>query len=141
MQVEELMVKDPFTITSNDSVYDAVKLMNKHKIGCLLIVDYGKTVGILTERDIMKRIVEKEKHPKETMISEVMTKQVVVGEPTMEVTEAAKLMFENKVKKLPIVEDNQLVGLVTLTDIARTTWVDENTISLVDKLSNMHFVK
>ena len=134
------MVKNVITLQIDASAYDAVKLMNKNGIGCLVVVDNGKILGILTERDLLERVLEKCKNPKETGVSEIMTRQVIVGKPDMQLVEATRLMFENKVKKLPIVKGNQLVGLVTLTDIARVTSVDEKTIELVEALSNMHMI-
>ncbi len=134
------MVKNVITLQTGASAYEAVKLMNKNGIGCLVAVDNGKILGILTERDLLERVLEKCRNPKETDVSEIMTRQVIVGKPDMQLVEATKLMFENKVKKLPIVKGNQLVGLVTLTDIARVTSVDEKTIELVEALSNMHMI-
>ena len=119
MKIEEIMVKNIITLQRDISAYDAVKIMNKNKIGCLLVVNNDKIVGILTERDMLERVLEKCKNPKETKVSEIMTGNVMVGKPDMELAEAAKLLFEKKLKKLPIVEGNRLVGLVTLTDIAR----------------------
>ncbi len=141
MKIEKIMVKDVVTVPSDTLVYESVKLMNKNRIGCLLVVDHDEVNGILTERDILKRVVERGKNPRETRISEVMTKHVVVGDPYMELTDATKLMFEKKVKKLPVVEDGQLVGLVTLTDIARVTSVDRETMELIENLSNLHIIK
>lgn len=135
------MVKDVITLQTDASAYDAVKLMNKNRIGCLVALDNGKIVGILTERDLLERVLEKCKNPKETRVSEIMTRQVIVGKPDMQLVEATKLMFENKVKKLPIVEGNRLAGLVTLTDIARATSVDKKTLELIEALSNMHMIK
>ena len=138
MKIGKLMVEDVIGVPSNASVHEAVKLMNKNKIGCLLVVDYGKISGIFTERDVLERIVEEGKNPRETKVSEIMTKHVTVGNPNMELVDATKLMFEKKVKKLPIVEDGELVGLVTLTDIARVTSVDKETMELIKALSNLH---
>jgi CBS domain-containing protein len=70
-----------------------------------------------------------------------MTEQVIVGKPEMELSEATRLMFENRVKKLPITERKQLVGIVTLTDIARSISMDKKTIELITKLSNMHLLQ
>jgi len=134
------MVKDVITLRTDASAYDAVKLMNKNRIGCLVALDNGKIVGILTERDLLERVLEKCKNPKETRVSEIMTRQVIVGKPDMQLVEATRLMFENKVKKLPIVEGNRLAGLVTLTDIARATSVDKKTLELIEALSNMHMI-
>ncbi len=140
MKIEKIMIKDVITLQPDTSAHDAVKLMNENRIGCLLVVYSDKIVGILTERDMLERVLEKCKDPKETKVSEIMTKQVIVGKPDMQLVEATRLMFENKVKKLPIVEGNRLVGLVTLTDIARATSVDKKTIELIEKLSNMHSI-
>jgi CBS domain-containing protein len=136
----DLMVKKVTTLQAHASVYEAVKLMNKNKIGSLVIVRNGETVGILTERDLLRRVLEKCKNPKETHVFEAMTSHIITGTPDMEITEATNLMFKNKIKKLPIVEGNKLVGMVTLTDIARATSVDEETIELVEKLSNLHIL-
>jgi len=116
MKIRELMVENIISVPSNASVHEAVRLMDKNKIGCLLVVDCIS--GILTERDVLERIVEKGKNPKETKVSDIMTKHVTVGTPDMELVDAMQLMFEKNVKKLPIVEGSKLVGLVTMTDIA-----------------------
>ena len=138
MKIEKLMIKSVITLPADASAYDAVKLLNKNKIGCLVVVYNGEIVGILTERDLLERVLEKCRNPKETRVSQIMTKHVIVGKPDMELSEATRLMFENRVKKLPIIEGNRLVGIVTLTDIARATSMDKETIELIEKLSNMH---
>lgn len=140
VKIRSLMVKKVFTLQAHATVHEAVKLMNKNKIGSLIIVRNGETVGILTERDLLERVLEKCKDPKETHVFEAMTSHVITGNPNMEIHEASTLMFENKIKKLPIIEGNKLVGMVTLTDIARATSVNEETIELVEKLSNMHIL-
>ena len=132
------MIRSVITMSPDASAYEAVKISNKNKIGCLVVVDNNQIVGILTERDLLERVLEKCRNPKETKISEIMTRHVVMGKPDMELSEATRLMFENKVKKLPIIDGNRLVGIVTLTDIARATSMDKETIGLLEKLSNMH---
>ena len=138
MIIENLMIRSVVTLPSCASVYEAVKLMNKNKIGCLVVVYNGEIVGILTERDLLERVLEKCRDPKEIAVSQIMTEHVIVGKPNMELSEATRIMFENGVKKLPIVKGNNLVGIVTLTDIARATSTDKETVELIRKLSNMH---
>jgi CBS domain-containing protein len=138
MKIEDLMIRSVITVSPDASAYEAVRISNKNKIGCLVVVDNSQIVGILTERDLLERVLEKCRNPKETKISEIMTRHVVMGKPDMELSEATRLMFENTVKKLPIIDGNRLVGIVTLTDIARATSMDKETIELVEKLSNMH---
>jgi len=132
MKIEEAMIKNVITLQRDVSAYDAVKLMNENRIGCLVVLQYGQVAGIITERDMLERVLEKCKNPKETKVTEIMTKPVIVGKPEMQLAEAAKLMFEKKVKKLPIVEGNRLVGLVTLTDLARVASLDKKTMELIE---------
>jgi CBS domain-containing protein len=141
MKVKELMVKDVITLQNDTSALEATRLLNKHKIGCLVVVSDGDIEGILTDRDLLERVLEKCRRPEETKISEIMTKDVIVGKPDMEIGEATRIMIKNKVKKLPIVEKSQLVGIVTVTDIAHVTDVDKKTMELVDALSNMHMLQ
>jgi CBS domain-containing protein len=140
MKIKRLMIRDVVTVQADDSAHDAVKLMNENRIGCLVTTYNDKIYGILTERDLLERVLEKCKNPKETMVSEIMTSGVIVGDPDMHLDDATRLMFENKVKKLPIVKGSRLVGLVTLTDIARATSVDKKTVELYEKLSNIHTI-
>ena len=119
LKVEDIMVKEVITIDEKATVKDAADVMNKFEIGCLLVTREGKAVGIITERDLLKRVVSQVKHPRRTKVEGVMSKPLIVVEPTMELEEAAKLMFRLKIKKLPVVKGGQLIGLVTLTDLAR----------------------
>jgi CBS domain-containing protein len=141
MKVKELMVKNVITLRTDTSALEATKLLNKNKIGCLVVVRDDDIEGILTERDLLERVVEKCRNPKETKVSEIMTKDVIVGQPDMDISEATRIMIKNKVKKLPIIEKNHLVGIVTVTDIACATDIDKRTMELVDALSNMHVLQ
>ena len=93
--------------------------MNKFEIGCLIAVEKGKAMGIITERDLLKRVVAKAKDATKTKVKEIMTSPLVVVEPNMDLEEAVKMMFQMKIKKLAVVDEKKLVGLVSLTDIAR----------------------
>jgi len=119
LKVEDVMVKEVVTIDDNVTVKEAADVMNKFEIGCLIAIRKGKAMGILTERDILKRIVADGKDAARTRVKEVMTSPLVVAEPGMDLGEAVKLMFQMKIKKLPVVDGKRLVGLVSLTDIAR----------------------
>jgi CBS domain-containing protein len=119
LKVEDLMIKDVITVDANLTVKEAAQIMNKFEIGCLLAVRNGKAIGIITERDLLKRIVAESRSATKTKVKEVMSTPLIVVEPDMELEDAAKLMFEMKIKKLPVVEGKRLVGLITLTDIAR----------------------
>ena len=135
------MIRNVITLQRDATVHEAVQLLNKHKIGCLVIVsNNGEIAGIITERDLLERVLESCKNPKQTRVSEIMTRNVITGTPDMDVLEATRLMFKLKVKKLPVTEGSKLVGIVTLTDIARATSIDQKTIELIEQLSNMHII-
>jgi len=112
------MVKDVITVAPRESIKRAAELMNKNEIGCLIVVEDGKPVGIVTERDMLNRVLILKKKIEKIEVCDVMTKSLVSGKPDMEIKSALRLMFKHGVKKLPIIEENHLVGLVTLTDLA-----------------------
>lgn len=120
LKLNEIMVKRVITVEAGAAVKTAVELMNKHEIGCLIVVERGKPVGIVTERDILKRAIPKPADPEKTKVSRIMSKPLFVGKPQMDISKALKIMFKQKIKKLPVVEDGRLVGLVTLTDVIRS---------------------
>lgn len=140
MKVKEIMVTDVVTVDSRAHVDKAVKIMKKKGIGCLLVADNGETKGIVTEKDLLEKVLERGKDPRKVRISDVMSKHVVTGTPEMEVHEAANLMFKKRIKKLPITKEKRIVGLVTLTNIAQTVGVDSELIDMVEKLSNMRAI-
>jgi CBS domain-containing protein len=119
VKIEELMIKKVVTVKASEKVIDAVKLMNKHEIGCLVVVNDGKPVGILTERDMLKRVLAKSKDPRKIKVGQVMSVPLMAVKPQCNIEDAAALMFKMEIKKLPVVKDGQLLGLVTLTDLVR----------------------
>jgi CBS domain-containing protein len=119
LKVEDIMVKEVITVDERSTVKEAADIMNRFEIGCLIVTKEGKAMGILTERDLLKRVVSQGRSPKRTRVQTVTSKPLIVVEPDMDLEEAAKLMFRLKIKKLPVVDEGQLRGLVTLTDLAR----------------------
>ena len=119
LKVKDVMVTDLVTIKADVSVKKAVKVMNDFEIGCLIVVEKGQAIGIVTERDILKRVVAEGRDPEKTLVGEVMSKPLIVTSPETSLEEAIESMFKHKIKKLPVVEGGKLVGLVTFTDIAR----------------------
>jgi CBS domain-containing protein len=119
LRVEDVMVKEVITIDEELTVKEAAEIMNKFEIGCVIAVRRGKAMGILTERDMLKRVVAQGRDASKTRVKDAMTSPLVIAEPGMDLGEAVKLMFQMKIKKLPVVDGKRLVGLVSLTDIAR----------------------
>jgi len=120
LKVEDMMVRNVITIESDSSVKQAAEGMSKHEIGCLIVCRKGDAVGIVTERDLLKRVVAKAKDVKTTRVKEIMSSPLTTVKPATEVEEAVKLMFQTKIKKLPVINERKRpIGLVTSTDIAR----------------------
>jgi CBS domain-containing protein len=120
LKLEKIMVKDMVTVKTDVTAKRAVEVMNEHEIGCLVVVNSGKPVGIVTERDMLKRIIHELREPENTSVMDIMSKPLIAAAPKMSAGDAAKLMFKRKIKKLPVVENGRLVGLVTLTDLVRS---------------------
>jgi CBS domain-containing protein len=134
MEVEDIMVSKVITIDANATVKEAARLMNRHEIGSLIALQKGQVVGIMTERDLLKKVVEQSKNPAKTKVHEIMSKRLFVGTPNMEIPDAVRLMLQKKIKKLPIVVEGKIVGLVTLTDVARTTRIEPQMIGVIKEL-------
>jgi len=133
MKVEDVMIDKVITVKDDETVKRAVDIMNKHEIGCLVVEKNGSAVGILTERDLMKRVLAKCKDPKKVKVCDIMTQPLMYVSPKTDVEQAAKIMFKLKIKKLPVIEESRLVGLVTVTDIARSS---EKTVRMLKEIFN-----
>jgi signal-transduction protein with cAMP-binding, CBS, and nucleotidyltransferase domain len=120
-----MMIENVRTARLDDTVQDIAVLMNKYQIGCVIIVDEEQPVGIVTERDIMKRVVSKGIAPKKLKVVDVMSKPLITASPFTSTGDAAKVMLKWNIKKLPVAEEGRLVGVVTLTDLLRVEGVIE----------------
>lgn len=119
LKVIDVMIEAVITVEEDATVKKAADIMNKHEIGCLIVTKREKAVGIVTERDMLARVLAESRNPEKTKVKDIMSRPLVVANPDMDIDEAAKLMFKMKLKKLPVVSNGKLVGLVTLTDLAR----------------------
>ena len=117
MIVKEIMQTDVVKVPADTNIQEAAKMMGEKKIGCLLVVDEHKLLGIVTEDDIIKKVVGEGKPPKETNVEDIMVSEVVHISPEMTIEDAAELMTNKNIKKLPIVEDKKLLGIITATDM------------------------
>jgi CBS domain-containing protein len=124
-KLRKIMVENVFTAKPDDSVGQVAELMNKHEIGCVIIVDDGKPVGVVTERDMIKRVICRSKGSEKEKVAQIMSKPLIEASPEMLAGDATKLMLERNIKKLPLVENGKLLGLVTLTDLIRSEGVVE----------------
>jgi CBS domain-containing protein len=119
LKVEDVMTTEVITIDENATVKEAADVMDQNEISCLIAIRKGKAIGIITERDLLKRVIVDDKNTKKTKVGEVMSSPLEVVAFGTNLEKAVRLMFEKKIKKLLVVDKDNLLGLVSLTDIAR----------------------
>jgi CBS domain-containing protein len=130
-KLRKIMTENVVTIKPNDTVKKAAQLMNLHGISSLVVVDSGKPVGMITERDMLDRVLNNSMVTKEAAVMNIMSKPVITASLNIRAGDAAKIMIEHNIKKLPVVENGRLVGIVSLTDLLRS----EGVIQFLNKLS------
>lgn len=104
-------------VPSTASVLDAARVMNDHKIGSVIVMNENRMVGILTERDILTRVVARQADPASTRVSEVMTRQVLTCRPSTKLNEARLVMRERRIRHLPVLDGERVVGMVSIGDL------------------------
>ena len=117
VQVKDVMSKDVKVVRPDTLMKEVVATMNKFDIGSVIVVQSDRPVGIITERDILKRIVEPCLAPEALRAREVMSSPVVTIRDTVSIDEAAKVMVKKRLKRLLVMGDNKLIGILTFTDI------------------------
>jgi CBS domain-containing protein len=129
LQVKDVMVTSLITIEAGATVKKATELMDKHDIGCLIVVSYGNPIGIVTERDMLRRVLLQKRDLAKTKVGNVMSAPLIAANPQTDIRDAVRLMNERRIKKLPVIEEGQLIGLVSLTDVMRSLAYFEHVIS------------
>lgn len=117
MNVAHVMNRAVVAIDSEASVKDAASKMAQHRIGCLIVTEKGRPVGMITETDMLSRVLALAKNAESTKVKTVMSAPLICASPDMDFIEAAKLMVNRAIKKLPITHGEQLVGILTITDV------------------------
>ena|SRR5450756_1954732 len=117
-KVKDIMTKKVVSIGVNNSVFEAAELMSSNQVGCLVVMDGEMPMGIVTERDIVRRAAAK-KMSLDTKISEIMSNSLIAIDPDASLKEAARLMSSNKIRRLPVLKENRLVGIVVASDFVR----------------------
>lgn len=117
--VREVMSSRPRTGTTDMTVKEAAALMLREGVGSLIVLEDGEPVGILTERDILYKVVALGKTPSRTMVEKVMSSPVITISPEANISEAAKRMSDLHLRRLPVVEDGKLSGMLTEKDILK----------------------
>ncbi|NLF89418.1 CBS domain-containing protein [Candidatus Bathyarchaeota archaeon] len=131
--VKDIMTKDVVTIEANKTAFDAAQIMTEKGLGCVIVMVKAFPVGIITERDIVRRIVAK-RASFDTKVTEVMTKTLITVEPETSLKEAARIMSSNKIRRLPVLKQNKLVGIVVASDFVRNVGKKTTTEEILDAL-------
>jgi CBS domain-containing protein len=117
--VVEVMSASPVTIPASATVAEAAVAMRDKEIGSLIVLDSARPAGIITERDIVTKVAAEMKPMDQTSVRDVMSSPLVAVHPHQEVAEAAKIMAARKIRRLPVVKEGKLVGMITENDIIR----------------------
>ena len=122
MRVKKLLDsigRDVDTVSPGVTVYDALALMAEKEIGALVVVEGGLMVGIFSERDYARKVILKGRNSLATLVREIMTDKVVYVSPKKKIKKCISLMIKNHVRHLPIIDDEKLVGILSIEDVLR----------------------
>ena len=110
---------DVWTIGPDASVYDGIEMMAAKGVGALVVTDGGRPVGIISERDYARKVVLKDRSSRDTKIAEIMTGRVLYASPDQTVEEGLSMMTEKRVRHLPVMDGEKLVGIVSIGDLVK----------------------
>ncbi len=142
MYVENILAqKDDriWSIEPDASVYEALLMMDRRDIGALLVIQNDSLIGILSERDYARKIIIKGKSSKETLVKEVMTKDVCYVDKKKKVDECLAIMSDKRIRHLPVMENNELIGLISIGDVVKSI-ISEQEIVIDDLYNYIHGV-
>lgn len=116
--LKDVMTRNPIALASSSSVLDAARSMKASDIGDVIVLDNDQVCGIVTDRDITLRVVAEGKDPSSTLLGDCCSQNLITLDPNSSVDEAVKLMRDNAIRRLPVVEEGKPVGIVSLGDLA-----------------------
>lgn len=135
MKVRDIMTKNVAYVNPSSTVVEAAQLMQKHNVGSIPVMDQNGILGIVTDRDIVVRNVAHNKSPQSTPVSDVMTSQVTTVSPDMDVDQVSSMMARQQIRRIPVVENNKLVGMVALGDLATNARSDMEASEALTEIS------
>jgi CBS domain-containing protein len=113
------------SVAPQDSVYSAVALMAEKGIGAVLVLDNGKIAGVMSERDYARKVILQDRSSKTTQVREIMTTRVVTGRPSQTVQEGMALMTDKRIRHLPIMDGERLLGVISIGDLVKAIIADQ----------------
>lgn len=128
-QLRDIMIKKVIMITREKTAQDAARLMAEHGASSVIVVNGDNIAGIVTERDLVRKVCTQDVASSKVPLSDVMSSPVITAEPDMPIETAVQRMFNNKIRRLPILENGKLVGIVTVSDLVKHL----RTKSLIEK--------
>ena len=132
--VRDVMTAGPTAVSPSTPVREAARLMSKEDVGPLPVVEEERLVGIVTDRDLVIRVLAQDRNPESTTVGEVASKDVVTVQPDEDLDRALQLMAHNQIRRVPVVENERLVGILAQADIARRAEA-EKTGEVVEEIS------
>ena len=135
MKVKDIMTRNVAYINPDSSVTEAAQLMQKHNVGSIPVCDRNGILGMVTDRDIVVRNVAHGTDPHSTPVKNVMTSQVTTVSPDMDVSQVSSIMSQNQVRRIPVVDNNMLVGIVALGDLATDSRFDTEASGVLSDIS------
>jgi CBS domain-containing protein len=119
MLVKEIMTRQVITVEADASVFDACMIYKEKKVGCLVVIKGENCVGIVTERDLIERTICQQRNPEHTKVQEIMSQNIKVVSSLDTIEKTLETMKQHKIKKLPVISSEKVVGIITVTDIAK----------------------
>ncbi|WP_054749760.1 CBS domain-containing protein [Ruminiclostridium josui] len=135
MKVKDIMTTNVTYVEPNASIVDTAKLMQQHNVGSIPVCDKGSVVGIVTDRDIVVRNIAVGKNPQQTPVREIMTTGITSVSPDMEMSQVTKMMADSQIRRVPVVDHNNLVGIVALGDVATDAKYDTEVADTLTEIS------